>query len=238
MKFRALIGSVFSLFLFLTGIFLEIAISASVLWGELEARSSISSSVNSGLRLTCPHILSFGETGIVSALVTNTLDQDIQPMITAQIRRNNSTQQMSQTLALAPHASKTVQWKVDASNSLYGRLILVTVLQGKYEDLPAQQGYCGILFLSLLGLNGRETTTMLSSLSVGLLMLGALIWLRDRLPLNPRAENIARAFGSLGILATVGLLAALLRWWGLIMILDAVALILLIVIFTDILFNP
>ena len=238
MKFRALIGSVFSLFLFLTGIFLEIAISASVLWGELEARSSISSSANSGLRLTCPHILSFGETGIVSALVTNTLDQDIQPMITAQIRRNNDTQQMSQTLDIAPHASKTVQWKVDASNSLYGRLILVTVLQGKYEDLPAQQGYCGILFLSLLGLNGRETTTLLPSLSVGLLILGALIWLRDRLPLNPRAENIARAFGSLGILATVGLLAALLRWWGLIMILDAVALILLIVIFTDILFNP
>jgi len=60
MKFRALIGSVFSLLLFLTGIFLEIAISASVLWGELEARSSMSSSVNSGLRLTCPHILAFG----------------------------------------------------------------------------------------------------------------------------------------------------------------------------------
>jgi len=238
MKFRALIGSVFSLLFFLTGIFLEIAISASVLWGELEARSSMSSSVNSGLRLTCPHILSLGETGVVSALVTNTLDQDIQPMITAQIGRNNGVQQMSETPTIAPRTSKTIQWKVDAANSLYGRLILVSVLQGKYEDLPARQGSCGIIFLNLLGMNGRETTILLSCLSVGLLILGAAIWLRGRLPLNPRTENIARSFSSLGILTTVGLLAALLRWWGLIIILDAVALIVLIVIFTDILFNP
>lgn len=238
MKIRGLIGSVFSLLLFLTGIFLEITISAVVLWGELEARSSMSSSVSSGLHLMCPHILSLGETGVIGALATNTLDQDIQPMFTAQITRNNGVQQMSETPTIAPHMSKIIQWKVDASNSLYGRLILVSVLQGKYEDLPARRGSCGIIFLNLPGMNGREMLILLCSISFVLLILGAVTWARGRLPLKPRDENLARAFGSLGSLATIGLLAALLRWWGLIVILDAVALILLIVIFTDVLFNP
>jgi hypothetical protein len=238
MKFSFLIGSVFSLLLFLTGVLLEIAISAGVLWGELEARSNTSSSVNSGLSMGCPHLLSFDETGVVHALVTNTLDRDSQPMVTAQISRNNGTQQMSQTLTLAPHESKTVQWKVDVSNILYGRLILVSVLQGKYQELPARQGSCGILFLNLFGMNGREMIILLCLTSFAFLVLGAVIWMRVHLSLNSRDENIARAFGSLGVLATMGLFAALLRWWGLIIILDAVALILIVVLFTEVLFNP
>lgn len=231
-------GSVFGLLLFITGVLLDIAISAGVLWGELEARSNTSSSVNSGLSMACPHLLSFDETGVVRASVTNTLDQDSQPMVTAQISQSNGTQQTSETLRLAPHESKIVQWKVDASNILYGRLILVSVLQGKYQDLPARQGSCGILFLNLFGMNGRQMLILLCLTSFAFLVLGAVTWMRAHLPLNSRDENIARAFGSLGALATLGLIAALLRWWGLIIILDAVALILIVVIFTELLFNP
>ena len=238
MKFSFPIGSVFGLLLFLTGVLLDIAISAGVLWGELEARSNTSSSVNSGLSMACPHLLAFHETGVVRASVTNTLDQDSQPMVTAQISQSNGTQQTSETLRLAPHESKIVQWKVDASNILYGRLILVSVLQGKYQDLPARQGSCGILFLNLFGMNGREMIVLLCLASFALLVVGAVTWMRAHLPLNSRDENIARAFGSLGGLATMGLVAALLRWWGLIIILDAVALILIVVIFTELLFNP
>jgi hypothetical protein len=238
MNFRTLIGSGFSLLFFLAGILLEIAISGSVLWGELEARLYISSSVNSGLRVKCPHILSFNETGIIKASIINTLDQEVQPMVTAEISRNGGTQQVSQALTLAPHESKTIQWKVDASNILFGRLILISILQGKYDDLPARQGYCGILLVSLFGMNGRETFTLLCLTSLVLLILGAVIWRRGRLPLNPRDENIARAFGSLATLGTIGLFTALLRWWGLIIILDTIALMLIIVIFTEVLFNP
>jgi hypothetical protein len=238
MKFRTRIGSVFSLLLFLAGVLLEIAISVSVLWGELEARLYMSPNVNYGLSVKCPYILSFDETGIIKASIINTLDQDVQPMITAEISRTGSTQQMSQALTLAPHESNTLQWKVDASNVLFGRLILVRILQGNYEDLPARQGYCGILFLSLFGMNGRETIILLCSASFVLLMLGTVIWMRGHLPLNLRDENIARAFGSLATLTTIGLFTALLRWWGLIIILDTIALILIIVIFTEVLFNP
>src|SRR6266498_925391 len=223
MKFRMLIVSVFSLLLFLAGVLLEIAISASVSWGEIEARLYTSQS-NSSLRVKCPLMLAFDETGIISASVINTLDQDVQPLVTAEISRNSGAQQISQTVTLAPHESKTVEWRVDASNMLFGRLILVSILQGKYSDLPAQQGYCGILFLSIFGMNGRETLILLYSTSLLFLTLGAVIWVRIHLPLNIQDENIARAFGTLAIITTIALFIALLRWWGLIMLLDAIAL--------------
>ena len=238
MKFRTLIVSVFSLLLFLAGVLLEIGISASVLWGEIEARLYTSQFSNSDLTVKCPFMLAFDETGIISASIINTLDQDVQPMVTADISRNSGAQQISQTITLAPHESKTVEWKVDASNILFGRLILVSVLQGKYEDLPAERGYCGILFLSLFGMNGRETFILLCSTSFVLLILGIVIWMRSHLPLNARDETIAHTFGSLAVLATMGLFTALLRWWGLIIILDAIALLFIIVIFTEVLFNP
>lgn len=159
-------------------------------------------------------------------------------MITAQISRNGSTQQMSQTVTLPPHHSTTVQWSVDASNNLFGRLILVNVLQGKDGDLPAKQGSCGIFLLNLLGMSGQEAFILLCVTSFALLILSAVIWLRGHLPLNGRDRNIAHAFVTLAVVATLGFLAALLRWWGFIMILDTLTLILLVVIFTDVLLNP
>ena len=238
MKPRTLITSFFSLLLFLAGILLETLISAAVLWGVLEARSYISSSVSYGLSLKCPHALSFEETGTISAFVINTQNQNVQPMVTMEISRNDGSQQVSQTLTLAPHESKAVKWNVDASDISFGRLILVSVLQGKDGDLSAQQGYCGILLLNLFGMKGQEAFILLCLTSFALLIFGAVIWLHGHLPLNARDENIARAFGSLAVLATLGLFTALARWWGLIIILDVLTLILMIVIFTDVLFNP
>src|SRR5216117_851465 len=98
MKFRTLIVSVFSLLLFLAGVLLEIGISASVLWGEIEARLYTSQFSNSDLTVKCPLMLAFDETGIISASIIDTLDQDVQPMVTADISRNSGAQQISQTV--------------------------------------------------------------------------------------------------------------------------------------------
>ena len=237
MKFRTLFVSLTGMSLFLAGVLLEIIISGGVLWSEIEARIYTSQSTSLGLAMKCRLILSFDETGIIRASITNSLDRDVQPMVTAEISRNGSAQQISQTLTLAPYQSKTVEWSVDSSNILFGRLILVSILQAKYSDLPARQGYCGILFLSIFGMNGREMLILLCSACLLFLILGGVIWMRIHFPLNAKDENIARAFGSLAVVTTTGLFTALLRWWGLIILLDAIALMMIPVIFTDVLFN-
>jgi hypothetical protein len=238
MKFKMFVGSFGAILLFLMGIFLEIAISSGVLWGEVETRLYTSQSDAMGLAIKCPLILSPRETGTISTVISNSLDEEVLPMVTAEISRQGAPQETSETLTLAPHASKAMQWQVDASNIIFGRLILINISQRNYRNLPAREGYCGILFLNILGLNGRLILILFCVISLLCIISGSTAWLRFHTPMKEHDKAFARPFASLAVLATLGLIAALLRWWGLIIILDGLALILVGVIFTEVLINP
>jgi hypothetical protein len=238
MKSRIFIGSLAAILLFLVGIFLEMAFSGGVLWGEVETRLYTSQSDALGLAIKCPLVLSPNETGTISTVILNSLDEEVLPVVTAEISRQGEPQEISETLTLAPHASKAMQWQVDASNMIFGRLILVNISQRNYRDLPAREGYCGILFLNILGMNGRLILILLCSVSLLCLILGGVIWLRIHSPIREADTIILRPFASLAVLATLALITALLRWWGLIILLDGLALILIGVIFTEVLMNP
>ena len=238
MKFKMLAGSLAAILLFLTGVFLEMAVSSGVLWGEIETRAYTSQSGGLGLALKCPLALSSHETGTISAVISNSLDKEVLPVVIADISREGSPQEISETVTLAPHASKAMTWHVDSSNILFGRLILVNISQRNYSDLPAREGYCGILLLNILGMNGRLILILLCSVSLLCLILGGVIWLRIHSPIREADAIILRPFASLAVLATLALITALLRWWGLIILLDGLALILIGVIFTEVLMNP
>ena len=238
MKYKKIVLSVVSILFFMLGVVFEIAVSGGVLWGELETRVYTPQSGGLNLVLHCPLILSFTETGTISTLISNSLDEEAQPMVIAELSRNGEAQEFSEILDLTPRASKTMLWNVDASNMIFGRLILVSVLQRAYRDLPSRQGYCGILLLNILGLNGKQMLILLCSISLLCLILGAVIWFRIHAPMNEQQKTVARSFGSLATFTSIGLIAALLRWWGFIIILDGIALILVGVIFTEVLFNP
>jgi hypothetical protein len=238
MKLRASFISFSGILLFLIGVLMAFAISAGVVWGEVETRLYTSQSGSFDLAIKCPLMLSFDETGTISASINNSLDETVKPMLTADFSHVGGPQELSEVLILTPHESRTVIWNVDASNIIFGRLILVSILQRTYRDLPSRQGYCGIMILNILGMNGRQILTLLCSVSLLLLIIGGVIWLRNHFPMDEQDKTVARAFGSLAVLATVGLLAALLRRWGLTIILDGITLMLIGVIFTEVLFKP
>src|SRR5258706_15127560 len=109
-----------------------------------------------GLALKCPLVLSPKETGTISTVISNSLDEEVLPMVTAEISRQGAPQETSETLTLAPHVSKAMQWQADASNIIFGRLIFVNISQRNYRYLPAREGYVGNLFLNNLALNGSR----------------------------------------------------------------------------------
>lgn len=121
---------------------------------------------------------------------------------------------------------------------IFDRLILVNVAQMNYRDLPSQQGYCSIFLLNMLGLPGWQILIILCAISLLCLIAGSLIWLRDHSVINEDDGNIARPFVSLAALSTLALITALIHWWGLVILLDGVALMLIGVIFTEVLFSP
>ena len=224
--------------IFLSGILLETSLSGGVLWGALEASTYTSQIGDAGLSVKCPLILSPFESGTVSAAITNTLEEATSPVVTAEISRPAGQQQLSQTLSLAPHETRTLRWTVDPSEIIFGRLILVNIVQSRYSDLSSRQGACGILVLSLLGLNGLASFSLLFFTSLICALLGAGLWLRVNRPLDELRRSAAQACAIMAGLATAALLVALPRWWGLILFFDFLTLIIMAVVLTEFVLFP
>ncbi len=224
--------------IFLAGVLLELSLSGAVLWGELEARTYTPQIGFAGLGVKCPFVLSPSESGMVSAAITNTLDEEASPVVTAEISRADGEQQLSQTLTLIAHETRTLHWTVDPSEIIFGRLILVNIVQSPYSDLPSRQGACGILVLSFFNLNGIQVFLLLFFTSIMITLLGAAIWLRANGPLNDLQRSMGQASMIMAGIATAGLLAALPRWWGLILFFDFITLIIMAVILTEFVLFP
>jgi len=237
-RLKRLVLALLGMLIFLAGIFLELSLSGAVLEGEIEARAYTPQIGYSGLTLKCPPMLSPTESGTVSATITNTIDEETKPVVTAEISRHDGPQQLSQTLDLAPHETQTITWTVNSSNMIFGRLILVNIVQSRYADLSPSQGACGILVFNLFKLNGTSAFFLVFFTALLCTALGAAIWLRVFWPLNDFRRNMAQACGTLAVMATAGLLAALPRWWGLTLFFDAFTLIVVAVVFTEFVLFP
>ncbi|HEX2696263.1 MAG TPA: hypothetical protein VHM28_01055, partial [Anaerolineales bacterium] len=178
MKSKPFFLPLLSVLLFLAGIALDIALSSGVVWAELEASLYGTQSDDASLALACPVILSRIETGSVSTSVTNTLDQDVLPVVIAEISSANGPQSSNQTLSLTAHESQSLQWSVNATNIIFGRLILVNISQRRYSDLDPHQGSCGILVLNFFNLTGKEILGLIFFGSLALILIGGILWRR------------------------------------------------------------
>lgn len=224
--------------LYVAGILLELSLSGGIMWGELESRVYTTQLGGFDLSLKCPHMLSTAEKGTVRTEINNPLDEPATPVVTAIISGVSGEQRIIQSMLLSPHETRSAQWSVDSSDMLFGRLLLVSIVQGRYGDLPMRQGTCGILFLDLFGLSGTEAFYLLSSGSLTCIVLGAALWRRSHWPLNESDTSFARACGTAAFMATTGLLVALPRWWGVVLLIDILTLIVMVVVLTEFVLFP
>jgi hypothetical protein len=221
--------------LFLIGVMLGSLLSSGILWGELEAYSLETGSDGLRLGLDCPLMLSPDESGEVITSITNFTDEIVKPVITAEISVKPRT---DQTLSLAPGEAKSLGWMVDSSARVFDRLILVNLYQGRYSNLEPRQGSCGILVYSLFGMSGAGTFRLIFSLSVVLMILGGSLWLSTRNPLKAADASFRYASGFLGGLVLASLLSSLQRWWGLILVFNALILLMIGIIITEFIIRP
>jgi len=237
MKYKTFAVSLTGIVLFLAGVLLEITISGGIIWGDIETRLYTSQTGDGSLAVKCPLVISAHETATVSTVITNSLAEEVKPVIVTSISQTGSPEEFRETLVLAPHESKMLTRQADASNVVFGRLIFVNIDQRRFSDLSSRQGYCSIVLLSILGLRGWQALILLCLISLICLIAGSLIWLRNHAPINEQDRNIARPFISLVALSTLALIFAAIHWWGLVILLDGIALMLIGVIFTEVLPN-
>jgi hypothetical protein len=236
MKLRLL--SLLTGLLFLAGVLLQLSLSGAMMWAELEASIYGTQMAGDGLKLNCPLMLSPAESSRVTATITNSLDQQAEPMITAEISKVGELQTLSQILSLAPHETQIIQWSVNPSDVIFNRLILVNVIQGRFNGLDLQHGFCGILIFNIFNLTGNESFVLIFIGGIALILMGGTLWRRIHEPLDDAADQTLKACGTLAGVTTLALFSALPRWWGLTLFLGAFALIMLGVIFTDFVLFP
>jgi len=234
---RSRLLSLLAILLFLAGVLSQLLLSGGVVWAEVEASTYETETTGGSLSLDCPLLLSASETGMITTSIINTLDQAALPTITTKISTSGGMKNQSQTLSFAPHETRSLQWPVNGSNVIFGRLILVNVMQGRYGDLASHSSFCGVLVFSLFNLTGSQSLVLVFVGSLFLILAGGILWQGIHAP-HAAMDQTLKACGGLAGVSTLALLTALPRWWGLTLFLDAFALIMLTVILTEFLLFP
>ena len=117
-------------------------------------------------------MLAPAELGFVTATFDNPTDELVKPVIRLEVSHPAGARQTSQTLSLASGATQTLKWTVGSDDMIFSRLILVSVYQSQYRQLPSRQGSCGILVLGLFGIRGSQTFILIFAASILSLMVG------------------------------------------------------------------
>lgn len=236
MKSNSILLAWLGALLFYAGVFLGLALSSAVAWAESEALVASPSNAELGLALHCPAMISAQQSAIVDAHITNLTEEEIKPVVTAEISHGELPRELRQTVLLGPQESTTVEWSVDAADVVFDRLILVSVLQSPYSDNPSRSGSCGILLFDLFGLNGGQTFALLLAASLLLSSAGGGLWTYARWPLAPFSVSIVQIHSILFGATLLTLVCTLAGRWGLAIFFDVVILIVLGVILTEFLF--
>jgi hypothetical protein len=232
------IRSIFGVMLFLLGILSGLSLSGAVVSGELEARVYNDNPANAGLNINCPLMLASGEAGIIRTTIANTSNEEVSPAVYVEISHAGGARHVNETLLLEPAETKSIQWTVDSSDVIFNRLILVSVQQFQYSDLPAHIGYCGILLGDFFGLTGMQLFALLFILSLAAMLIGALLWFFTHKPLDEAHGNIARAGSLMAVTCIAALLSASSRWWGIALFLDGFSFLAFGIIMTEFTMSP
>lgn len=225
MDIKRLLPTVFGTVLFFGGMFVSLAFSAALLWGEMEARLYVQQSGEHDLNIQCPLMIAPGETAEIKAVVSNTLaDQSVRPQVNAFISHAKEARVVSETVELDPLERRDMQWTVDTTDIVFEQLILVNVLQRPYRDLPSRQGVCSIFVYSLFGMNGKDTLLLIVILGVAGSLLGAGCAYFALQPMSETLRSFVQLNGIVLLLVLLGVLTTVYRWWGFTLALDAAAL--------------
>lgn len=238
MKFSPTLKSWLGGLLILAGVLLALALSASITWGESEAGLYTSFNGDRNLKLKCPRMLAPSETGTITAVIKNLVDEEITPTVSAQISHAGTPRRTNQIVTLKSDDSKTLAWSIDSSDVIYRHLILVNILQSRYRDNPSMLGSCGILLFSLFGLSGLASYSLLMILSLAAMLLGAILWVQAHPTFDIYSINLRRAGIVLMVITTLALLSTLPRWWWLTLVLDAGIVLMIGIIFTEFFMLP
>ncbi len=205
-----------SVLIFAIGVFCGMMLSASIVWGDLEA-ARFDAAVRFDKPLTtleCPVMVT--KSGTVSASFTNPLDRAVEFRIRTHISQGSATlmREENSRLPLEPGETQSLEWTVTADDAAYGRLILVRVfLFGKYP-LSSRDGSCGILVVNVSGFTGNQLFSLILAATLLSMAVGAGLWVVvNPRPLRGREQAVIRSMAALAASVLLVIIVGMFGNW-------------------------
>ncbi|MEJ5308715.1 MAG: hypothetical protein WHX52_03005 [Anaerolineae bacterium] len=206
------------LYLYFAGILLGMFFAAMVTWSDFEASLFDASTDSSALpleSLKCPVLLNGEETGTVTATFKNTADWALRRTIDTHISHGFVILMREERtrIDLQPGEKRTLQWTISPEDAAWGRFILVRLHVQRAAPLPPRSGSCGVLVLNLPFGSGTQITIATVVISLALIVLGAMLWLRGTEAQHKDLRPVDYLALGLGPLTLFALLTSMLGNW-------------------------
>ncbi len=218
MRSKIRIARALSVLLFVFGVLFGVALSAGVIWGDLEA-SMFDASIGGEAplkTLKCPVMMTTRELGMVSADFTNSLERPVEFRVRTHISEGYITlmREINTKLPLEPGETQSLKWAVSPDDAAFGgRLILLRVRLFPKYPLPSRHASCGILVMDLPYLTGNQFFTLALAASLLSMAGGAGLWFIANRPLKKSGRDVLRAMGALAGCVLAVTVASLLGHW-------------------------
>jgi hypothetical protein len=200
--------------LFFAGILLGIILFAGLTWANLEANFyfGYNGGADTKLRITCPHILTPRDSGIVTATVTNRTDKVIKPALEAQL--SGPILQTARTVpSIEPGQTRLVTWPVTPDNVAFGHLVMAQVYQFASYETGTAMADCGALFLYTPRLTGMEIYIFVLVVSLVMAAAGFILWLLGNRSLPEKSIEHMWGMVLLAAVVLLGILFGSLGQW-------------------------
>ncbi len=208
--------NILGVLLFAIGLLLGMAVSAGLLWADLEA-SLFDSALGADeplKTLKCPAIITSQESGTVTATFTNPTASSVVRLVRAHISAGFITlmREEKDRLALEPGETRKLTWTVTADDAVWGHFILVRVHVLRSYPLPSRTGSCGVLVVNLPGLTGSQIIVLTLVVSASSLAAGVGLVARGR-SATGQTTGLTRIMGGLAAIVLITMLFSFLGWW-------------------------
>jgi hypothetical protein len=216
---------------FSVGVLVGIALFVFMNWAYMEAYfffGYIAPADQPLTTLRCPVLMTSGETGAVTASLTNDTSRDISPAVQIELSYYGAATLSKTNYPIGAGETRTIRWPVTKEDVVFGDLIMARVYVYSTYTLPSRSNTCGTVVVDLPGVSGTDLFAILLAASLGCLAAGWGLWFAGSRPLQENGLIAFRALVFFTSVVILGILAGCFGWW-LLGLICAVACVLLII---------
>ena len=217
--------------IFLLGVVLGLVLALAAVWSDYEGFSYFNTGAGypSFNGLVCPILMTRPEKSVVTAGFKNSTGQEFEPYYEVTISGSGSLRKLEGQLSVPAHATKSIQWTVDANDIDLGFFIFIDMQVLPVAGYSTREDTCGIMVLDLTGPTGGQIFGLTLAASLLGMVLGLGLWESNaRLNIN-RYTNRHRALHAQGIAVLLALLTGLIGLWAAGLIFCVLAILLLVI---------